>query len=106
MIADNGKFDTIISEFSLSQFDEITTSHNGFLTMAVEYGLIIVLLIVLLVFYSIFKNFKSSNAIELAILLMMITQNLTNDLIYAPDVSIYFWIIPLLFLSNNLRVKD
>ena len=83
LIADNGKFDTIISEFSLSQFDEITTSHNGFLTMAVEYGLVIVLLIVLCVFYSIFKNFKSSNAIELAILLMMITQNLTNDLIYA-----------------------
>ena len=106
LIADNGKFDTIISEFSLSQFDEITTSHNGFLTMAVEYGLVIVLLIVLCVFYSIFKNFKSSNAIELAILLMMITQNLTNDLIYAPDVAIYFWLIPIYFFEKSLRINN
>ena len=106
LIADNGKFNTIISEFSLSQFDEITTSHNGFLTMAVVYGLVIVLLIVLCVFYSIFKNFESSNAIELAILLMMITQNLTNDLIYAPDVAIYFWLIPIYFFEKSLRINN
>ena len=74
--------------------------------MAVEYGLIIVLLIVLLVFYSIFKNFKSSNAIELAILLMMITQNLTNDLFYAPDVAIYFWLIPIYFFEKSLRINN
>ena len=70
--------------------------------MAVEYGLVIVLFIVLLVFYSIFKNFKSSNAVELAILLMMITQNLTNDLDYAPDVAIYFWLIPIYFIEKSL----
>ena len=64
------------------------------------------LLIVLLVIYSIFKNFKSSNAIELAILLMMITQNLTNDLIYAPDVAIYFWIIPIYFFEKSLRINN
>ena len=74
--------------------------------MAVEYGLVIVLLIVLCVFYSIFKNFKSSNAIELAILLMMITQNLTNDLIYAPDVAIYFWLIPMYFFEKSLRINN
>ena len=43
LVANNGQFDSITSDFSLSQYDEITTSHNGFLTMAVEYGLFPVL---------------------------------------------------------------
>ena len=106
LIADDGKFNTIISEFSLSQFDEITTSHNGFLTMAVEYGLIIVLLILLLIFYSIFSNFKRAYDIELALFLMLLTQNLTNDLVYAPDVAIYFWLIPLFLFEKSLRINN
>ena len=106
LIENNGMFDSVISGFSISQYDEITTSHNGFLTMSVEYGLFIVITIVLLTFYSIYKNFKIEYVFEIGLFLMLITQNLTNDLIYAPDVSIYFWIIPLLFYSNILRVKD
>ena len=47
VISNNGGFDSIVSDFTLSQYDEITTSHNGFLTMAVEYGLFIVLIIFL-----------------------------------------------------------
>ena len=35
LISNNGGFDSIVSDFTLSQYDEITTSHNGFLTMAV-----------------------------------------------------------------------
>ncbi len=106
LIADEGKFNTIISEFSLSQFDEITTSHNGFLTMAVEYGLIVVLLILLLIFYSIFRNFESTYDIELALFLMLFTQNLTNDLVYAPDVAIYFWLIPIFLIEKSLRINN
>ena len=106
LIADDGKFNTIISEFSLSQFDEITTSHNGFLTMAVEYGLIIVLLILLLIFYSIFSNFKRAYDIELALFLMLLTQNLTNDLVYAPDVAIYFWLIPIFLIEKSLGINN
>ena len=106
LIADDGKFNTIISEFSLSQFDEITTSHNGFLTMAVEYGLIVVILILLLIFYSIFSNFKKTYDILLAIFFMLLTQNLTNDLVYAPDVAIYFWLIPLFLLEKSLRINN
>ena len=106
LISGDGKFNTIISEFSLSQFDEITTSHNGFLTMAVEYGLIIVLLILLLIFYSIFSNFKRAYDIELALFLMLLTQNLTNDLVYAPDVAIYFWLIPLFLFEKSLRINN
>ena len=106
LIADEGKFNTIISQFSLSQFDEITTSHNGFLTMAVEYGLIVVLIILLLIFYSIFKNFESTYDIELALFLMLFTQNLTNDLVYAPDVAIYFWLIPMFLIEKSLRINN
>ena len=106
LIADGGKFNTIISEFSLSQFDEITTSHNGFLTMAVEYGLIVVLLLILLILYSIFSNFKRTYDIELALFFMLLTQNLTNDLVYAPDVAIYFWLIPLFLFEKSLRINN
>ena len=90
LISTSGSFNSVISNFSLSQYDEITTSHNGFLTMSVEYGLLPVLFIVICIFYLIFKNIKKENNLEIVILLMLFTQNLTNDLIYAPDVAIYF----------------
>jgi hypothetical protein len=103
LISTDGNFDSIISNFSLSQYDEITTSHNGFLTMAVEYGLLIILLILFFIIFLIIRNYKKENEIEVALLFMLLTQNLTNDLIYAPDVAIYFWIIPFYFLANILE---
>ena len=103
LVSNDGKFDSIITNFSLSQYDEITTSHNGFLTMAVEYGLFLIILILISIFYLIVKNYNKSNESEVTILLMFVTQNLTNDLVYSPDVAIYFWIIPFYFLSNILK---
>ena len=103
LISTDGKFDSIISNFSLSQYDEITTSHNGFLTMAVEYGLLIILLIMIFIIYLIIRNYNKENELEVSILLMLLTQNITNDLIYAPDVAIYFWIVPFYFLANILK---
>jgi len=103
LVSNDGKFDSIITNFSLSQYDEITTSHNGFLTMAVEYGLFLIILILIFIFYLIVKNYNKSNESEVTILLMFVTQNLTNDLVYSPDVAIYFWIIPFYFLSNILK---
>lgn len=49
------------------------------------------------------KNYNKANDSEVTILLMFVTQNLTNDLVYSPDVAIYFWIIPFYFLSNILK---
>ena len=103
LISTSGNFNSVISNFSLSQYDEITTSHNGFLTMSVEYGLLPVLFIVICIFYLIFKNIKKENNLEIVILLMLFTQNLTNDLIYAPDVAIYFWLVPIFLLKNTLK---
>ena len=101
LITDNGQFRSITSDFSLSQYDEITTSHNGFLTMAVEYGLIPVALIVISILYSIIKNANYKNHFEITIIFALLTQNLTNDLIYSPDVAIYFWIIPIYFVTKD-----
>ncbi|MAJ83121.1 MAG: hypothetical protein CMC16_02405 [Flavobacteriaceae bacterium] len=106
LISNNGDFDSIISDFSLSQYDEITTSHNGFLTMSVEYGLFLISLIIILLIFIILKNFNRSNELELAIFLMLLAQNLTNDLIYAPDVAIYFWLVPIYLYSKILRVYN
>tara|TARA_Y100001970_G_C14228063_1_gene856869 strand:- start:1157 stop:3139 length:1983 start_codon:yes stop_codon:yes gene_type:complete len=106
LISNNGRFDTSnIPEFNLSQYDEITTSHNGFLTMSVEYGLFPVLLILFSFLYSIIKNFEKKHAIELTIFFMILLQNLTNDLIYSPDVSIYFWIMPMYLLKNIIKSR-
>ena len=102
LISSNGQFDSITSDFSLSQYDEITTSHNGFLTMAVEYGLFPVVLIVFCILFLAIKNANYKNHFSLTILLALLTQNLTNDLIYSPDVAIYFWMIPIyLFLKKD-----
>jgi hypothetical protein len=102
LIASDGQFDSITSDFSLSQYDEITTSHNGFLTMAVEYGLFPVVLIVFCILLLAIKNASYKNHFSLTILLALLTQNLTNDLIYSPDVAIYFWMIPIyLFLKKD-----
>jgi hypothetical protein len=102
LIASNGQFESITSDFSLSQYDEITTSHNGFLTMAVEYGLFPVVLIVFCILLLAIKNASYKNHFSLTILLALLTQNLTNDLIYSPDVAIYFWMIPIyLFLKKD-----
>ena len=106
LISDDGKFSSIISDFNITQYDEITTSHNGFLTMSVEYGLFPVVLILLTIIYLIFKNFNKKYTFENIIFLMFIVQNLTNDLIYSPDVAIYFWLVPMFFLRNTLAVDN
>ena len=103
LISENGQFSSVISDFSLSQYDEITTSHNGFLTMAVEYGLLPVMVIIISLALVIYKNLSYKNQLELSIFFAFLTQNLTNDLIYSPDVAIYFWIIPAYLLSKIFR---
>ncbi len=102
LISDNGVFDSRTSEFSLDQYDEITTSHNGFLTMAVEYGLFPVIILFSWVCYLLLINFKKNFKLESLLMVMLLIQNFTNDLIYAPDVAIYFWLIPIYFFKKSL----
>jgi len=74
--------------------------------MAVEYGLFVVLIIVLSIFYLIYDNFDSKNFFQIGLLLMFLLQNLSNDLIYAPDTSIYIWLLIIYFFKLSLRVDN
>ena len=106
LISVDGKFQSIMSDFNISQYDEITTSHNGFLTMSVEYGILPVVFLLLSFLYLVFNNLNRNYLFEHIIFAMFLIQNLTNDLIYSPDIAIYFWIVPVYFLKNILRVND
>ena len=103
LIIRNGNLDKVQSDFSISQYDEITTSHNGFLTMAVEYGALIVIMILSTLIFLIYKNFHKINKVELGLIGILLIQNLTNDLIYAPDIAILFWMIPFYFASKIVK---
>ena len=106
LISNNGNFDSIVSDFSLSQYDEITTSHNGFLTMAVEYGLFVVLIIIFAIIFFIYFNFQRDNFFEIGLLMIFLLQNLSNDLIYAPDTAIYIWLLIFYFFNLTLRINN
>ena len=51
-------------------------------------------------------NFDSKNFFEIGLLLMFLLQNLSNDLIYAPDTSIYIWLLIIYFFNLSLRVDN
>ncbi len=106
LISVNGKFNSMISDFNITQYDEITTSHNGFLTMSVEYGILPIVFLLFSCISLIIKNLNKKYTFEIIIFVMFLLQNLTNDLIYSPDVAIYFWIVPIYFLKNILRVDN
>ena len=78
LVSVNGKFNSIISDFNITQYDEITTSHNGFLTMSVEYGILPVFFIIFICIFLIIKNLNRKYTFELIIFLMFLIQNLTN----------------------------
>ena len=102
LISIEEQFTTLnVPSLDISQFDELTTSHNGFLTMAVEYGAIVSLFFLIVIIYSIFRNLSREYLFPIAIFLTLFIQNFTNDLIYSPDVSIYFWLIPLFLIKRK-----
>ena len=74
--------------------------------MSVEYGILPVFFIIFICIFLIIKNLNRKYTFELIIFLMFLIQNLTNDLIYSPDIAIYFWIVPIYFLKNTLRVDN
>ena len=79
---------------SNSNLNQITTSHNGYLTFVVEYGLLISILIFGLITLVILKSIqlRLSDKMSFSILLLFMIQNFSNDLIYSPDASIFLWI--------------
>ena len=70
----------LLLNFHFPQYDEITTSHNGFLTMAVEYGLFPVIVIVLSILFVLANNVNYKHHFLICMLIALLTQNLTNEL--------------------------
>ena len=104
LISNNGQFSTEDFIFSLNQYDEITTSHNGFLTLMVEYGIFPITLLLLII--TTILTFSKNQKLEKTLFTMILLQNLTNDLIYSPDVAMYFWLFIAIFSYETLRVKN
>ena len=79
-----------------AHLSQLTTSHNGFLTYAVEYGLVLSITLFCFFLYAI-RIGASHTSRESSLLVTMMTflliQNFTNDLIYAPDIAIYIWLV-------------
>ena len=104
LISKNGQFSTEDYIFSLNQYDEITTAHNGFLTLMVEYGIFPITLLLLMI--TIILIFTRNQKLEKVLFTMILLQNLTNDLIYAPDIAMYFWLLIAFFSYEMLRIKN
>ena len=78
-----------------SNLSQLTTAHNGYLTFSVEFGLFWSLLLYVIFMYSIiyiYKNLnqKKSDLIMFLSLTIFLITNLTNDMIYSPDIYLFF----------------
>ena len=78
-----------------SNLSQLTTAHNGYLTFSVEFGLFWSLIFYAIMIFSIiyiFQNIDQSQSnlvMFLSLVIFMIT-NLTNDMIYSPDIYLLF----------------
>ena len=85
-----------------AHLSQLTTAHNGFLTFAVEYGVILSIIDVSFFLYALrigIKKGDEAGNVLVALLSLLLIQNLTNDLIYAPDTSLYFWLTTCILIS-------
>ena len=79
---------------SNSHLNQLTTAHNGYLTFAVEYGLLLTVIFYSLILLILYKSFldKKKNYLSKIVIIAFLIQNLTNDLIYSPDASLFLFI--------------
>ena len=91
-----------------SFLSQLTTAHNGYLTFSVEFGLvwsIFLFSIFVYIFRKIYSNLDKQNyqiLIFLTLIIFLIT-NLTNDMLYSPDIYLLF---VLGFALNYLPITD
>ena len=91
-----------------SFLSQLTTAHNGYLTFSVEFGILISLLFYSVIFYFIYKLLffdKTNNMFALLAALMFLFLNLTNDMIYSPDMVLVF-IISCGFSIQSSKLLD
>ena len=92
LIQKNGKISNtsppIVDPSFLSQ---LTTAHNGYLTFSVEFGIFISILFYSVFFIFILKQFilaNSNSAFTFLAMMMFFVLNLTNDMVYSPDMFV------------------
>ncbi len=79
-----------------SNLSQLTTAHNGYLTFAVEFGLIwsvVFYTVIIFIIFNFFNKLKNKNSFEITLFLSLIIfliTNLTNDMIYSPDIFLIF----------------
>ena len=91
-----------------SFLSQLTTAHNGYLTFSVEFGILISLLFYSVIFYFIYRLLffdKTNNMFALLAALMFLFLNLTNDMIYSPDMVLVF-IISCGFSIQSSKLLD
>ena len=110
LIQRNGKiFNTKPPIVDPSFLSQLTTAHNGYLTFSVEFGLIFSIMffsIILLFLSRKFITINSRNAFSFIAISMFFIQNLTNDMIYSPDMWVLLIISIALNNQSNKSLED
>ena len=93
-----------------SFLSQLTTAHNGYLTFAVEYGLLLASLFYLVIgifMFKIFKNKSNDHNLLFLCLLAFLIQNITNDMLYSADVFILFNLVLsiMFYLSKSFDLR-
>ncbi len=111
LVQRNGKISNAESPIVDPSFlSQLTTAHNGYLTFAVEYGLILSILIFSTIFrfvLSLFQNIDDQSMILFLCLVAFFVQNFTNDMIYSADIFILFNFLfsMIAYLTNSFSDK-
>jgi len=94
LIQKNGKISNAESPIVDPSFlSQLTTAHNGYLTFAVEYGLILSILIFATIFRFVLLLFQKIDDQSMILFLCLVSffiQNFTNDMLYSADIFILF----------------
>ncbi len=97
LIQNNGKISNAKSPIVDPSFlSQLTTAHNGYLTFAVEYGLLFSALffgIIIKFVLNMYRNIDDENFILYLCLVAFFVQNFTNDMLYSADIFIVFNLI-------------
>ena len=92
-----------------SFLSQLTTAHNGYLTFSVEFGLIFSILFYLIIAFGMINSLSfinSSNIFPYIALMMFLLQNITNDMIYSPDMSVLFIVSAGIFIQSTKSFED
>ena len=92
-----------------SFLSQLTTAHNGYLTFSVEFGLMFSILFYMIIAFGMFKALSlinSSNIFPYLAMMMFLIQNITNDMIYSPDMFVLFIISAGIFIQSTKSFED